>query len=442
MAVLGMLFIATAFLARQMGIDNNDRWGLGRFLLLGVGLVFWTGVVWLQTSLPRQQCVEWIGHHPLVRLTQEGWNRIQMAWRQSWLVRLLTVWRARLARLPGVRSLLAASLERQALFWAGAGLLITLVVYAWLATAGTMQQLVPTSSFYDMQARAFLHGQLSLLEEPPAQLLALENPYDVRARQDLSYIWDISLYKGHYYVYWGPVPALLAAAFRAVSGNGLGDETLAFLFLCLLAGVQTLWLLDLRRELFPQSAPGWLLGFVMLVGLANPIPFMIARLMVYEVSILAGQFFLLSGVLLAKKGFHSERISTLKWLLAGLMLGLALSSRINLLPVMVWVVVILAGRTLQVTRGKWRPILKPALAAGLAGGVILTGLMFYNQARFDSPFEFGSRYQLTVTDINHGYATVVSPDYIFPNLYTYLLRPVQTVGHFPFIYASWVSTLR
>jgi len=61
---------------------------------------------------------------------------------------------------------------------------------------------------------SFLRGQLSLLEEPNPQLTELQNPYDP-AQRTVPYHWDASYYKGKYYLYWGPVPAL---AFAAVEG--------------------------------------------------------------------------------------------------------------------------------------------------------------------------------------------------------------------------------
>jgi hypothetical protein len=72
----------------------------------------------------------------------------------------------------------------------------------------------PYTRYYDRQADAFLAGSLSLLEKPPAELLALANPYDYHNREGLGYLWDASLYRGKYYLYWGPVPALVAAGVK------------------------------------------------------------------------------------------------------------------------------------------------------------------------------------------------------------------------------------
>ncbi len=60
-------------------------------------------------------------------------------------------------------------------------------------------------------------------------LLALSNPYDPDARKGIpglqveqpGTIWDMSLYDGRVYLYWGPAPALLLSAIKLrLSGSG------------------------------------------------------------------------------------------------------------------------------------------------------------------------------------------------------------------------------
>jgi hypothetical protein len=51
----------------------------------------------------------------------------------------------------------------------------------------------------------------------------------------------------------------------------------------------------------------------------------------------------------------------------------------------------------------------------------------YNYARFDSPFEFGTRYQVTLQRFTtHG-------KYFIPNIYSYLFAPVKWSCRFPFV---------
>ena len=63
-------------------------------------------------------------------------------------------------------------------------------------------------------ATAFEHGSFSLEAKPNPALLALPDPYDPSARAGINYPKDFSLYKGRYYLYFGPVPALILAIFK------------------------------------------------------------------------------------------------------------------------------------------------------------------------------------------------------------------------------------
>lgn len=75
---------------------------------------------------------------------------------------------------------------------------------------------------YGALAHSLLNGRLDLEADPPAELLALDNPYDAGAR-DAAQIndihWDHAFYNGRYYVYFGIVPCLLfQLPFEALTG--------------------------------------------------------------------------------------------------------------------------------------------------------------------------------------------------------------------------------
>ena len=41
LAVAGLLLVMAAIFARQVGLDNNDHWGIGRYLLAAAGVSLW-----------------------------------------------------------------------------------------------------------------------------------------------------------------------------------------------------------------------------------------------------------------------------------------------------------------------------------------------------------------------------------------------------------------
>ncbi len=75
-------------------------------------------------------------------------------------------------------------------------------------------------------------------------------------------------------------------------------------------------------------------------------------------------------------------------------------------------------------------LLAPLAAVALALGA-------YNFARFDSPFEFGHRYQLTGWNLNRQYRNVFSADHVPLNLFNYLLNDFKTLEVFPFVKPKW-----
>src|SRR5688500_7458198 len=188
------------------------------------------------------------------------------------------------------------------------------LVYVFLATAGTFAELPNQSDYYDRMAEGFRAGHLYLEEKPSAALLAKENPYaDKWARLGL---WDAILYEDRYYFYWGPVPALLVVAFKAMSGSAgtVNDQWLGLLFMLgrFYGGAALILSLCRMRALSP---PPWLAALSIAVfGLAGPGPFIVARPQVYEASLAAGQCFLVWGLWAAFQGlFRGER--RIPWLL-------------------------------------------------------------------------------------------------------------------------------
>src|SRR5713101_86638 len=63
------------------------------------------------------------------------------------------------------------------------------------------------SDYYNLLSDAFLAGRLSLVVEPSKELLNLPDPYDPSLNAKFR-LHDASLYKGKYYLYFGPVPAV------------------------------------------------------------------------------------------------------------------------------------------------------------------------------------------------------------------------------------------
>jgi len=391
-----------AVFAYRLGIDNTPNWGAAR---IGMALVGGLGILLLAGST--------------------------FFSRKSISSEIQPVIQADVAQKDG-------------LVWVWAGGAVAVLVALWYITSGTLTRWTPYWGYFDMQADAFRAGQLALLQEPPQELLDLPNPYDWRAREGIDHLWDATLYQGKYYLYWGPVPALVASAVKIFAPAAVvEDQFLLFGFYVGIVVCLGLLLHWIRSRLF-QSVPAWSAGVLLLVGaLSLPPLWLINRPTVYETAIAGAQFFLLAGLYAAVRGFEGQETpGAVKWqLLAGVAWGAAVGCRFNTALVVVFLFAVFALAVFwRAGRLAVSPVRVKHIGFMLIPLVIWAGgLLWYNAARFGSPLETGHRYQLTGIALPADYGQVFSTEYILPNFYNIMLRPlvIEREG-FPFVFTPFI----
>jgi hypothetical protein len=285
--------------------------------------------------------------------------------------------------------------------------------------------------YYNLLVNGFLAGHLHLLLKPAPQLVHLSNPYDPVANAPYA-VHDLSLYHGQYYLYWGPVPALLLFLpfrlfFMGEMPDSLAVALFAFAGACF--GI-ALFRYLVRRYLI--ATPRWMLalGTVAIVT-GSALPFMLRRTAVYEVAISAAYCMVWAGLyLLATSGL--ERPYRLRRLALGsLCLGLAVGCRPTmivpaLLPLglLVWIIV---REPLARREVLW-------ISVALAGPLAVCGVLLaaYNVLRFGSITEFGQHYQLAGFDVRT--KVFGSLSYIPPGAWYYLLAPAHVTAAFPYFH--------
>jgi hypothetical protein len=315
--------------------------------------------------------------------------------------------------------------------------ILIIMIYVWVVSAGHWTAWPSTDDSYSQLAEGFDHKQLSLLTKPDPALLALRHPYDYNSRQNVPYLWDASLYNGKYYIYWGPVPALILVLIKLLYNGNIGDQYITFAFITGTLLFSILMLLSIQSDFF-SALPTWevLIG-VFVVGLVTPIPWLLHRPYVYEAAISGEQFFLIGGIYWAYSALTKPSISKWSLLLAGTFWVFAFGSRVvAALPI-----AFLIGILLFVTAKNFRGsnFAETVLACLAIGTPIVLGIAaygWYNWARFGSIYEFGLRYQLNKDNLLNNYDLVFSTSYIRINLKNYLLNPLQTVSTFPFVQAN------
>ena len=170
------------------------------------------------------------------------------------------------------------------------------------------------------------------------------------------------------------------------------------------------------------------------LGLVTFTPLLLARCDVYEVSIGCGYALTMLAVAGIWKALH-EPERRCRWLAAAsLAYGLAVGAR----PSLLFGAVILLVPVAQCWRER-RTVLAPLLAATVPLALIGLGLMLYNALRFDSPFEFGIRYQLAGDP--HLTRQFFSLRYLWFSFRVYFLEPAHWSGRFPFVHDITVPPL-
>lgn len=392
LGILGGILLMMAVFAVPLGLDNDAGWGLSRILLAAVGILL------IVTN--------WI----IVKYSQE-------------IAKIKDV-------LVGLEDSRKVGLSLAIVFILISG------VYFWYGTPA-FENPEFRFDYYGRMAAAFKHGQVHLLDEPPPSLLALNDPYDYVLRYETGVVneipIDITLYKGKYYLYWGPLPSLFLIPFPEEVISQIKDKFIGYFFACGVLLYLTLFIFQLWKRTKP-SLPNWFPTFFTLVtGLSIPALWMIKTAGIYEAAIFGGQFFFIGGYYWLYHALSDEKISTKKLLLGGIHWAFAMGTRLT-----VWPAILLgATATLLYLLKDYKliPLRKIFISPLLFGLPLFAALLllgWYNYARFDSVTDFGLKYQLANTD----YRSFTSPFasyYIKSNLHNYFTFPVAIQEKFPFI---------
>jgi hypothetical protein len=308
------------------------------------------------------------------------------------------------------------------------------VLYVFIITAGTFTHWPGWNANYNLQAEGFRAGHLYLLTPVSPELLAKANPYDwanVRL-----WFWDATLYKGRYYLYWGPLPALMLAGFKTVFriDQEIGDQYPLFLFYTMYLVAGALVIERMARRLFPGVPFALVVLAVIVFGCANPTPYMIATPGIYEAAIIGGQAFLLLGLLFAFNAVwraDSRPPPRVQLVAAGCCWVFAIACRASV-GVAVFALCLLALFAARAPgRAGWWQLVRNGCWLGGPVTLGILGLLAYNKARFDSWLEFGLRYQLNTLPL------VSSRKFVPLNLFSYMLRPLAHACRFPFLSAYY-----
>jgi hypothetical protein len=186
--------------ANQLGLDDNPVWGIKRFGIFFIGLLV------LSISLFYRE------HNFIGQAIHTSTGRFYLA----------------VSMLSG----------------------FIIIIYIWFISIGLWTSWPNETNYYDLLATAFSRGQLAVDVQPDPALLAMENVYEPENREGIPILWDATLYKGKYYLYWGPSPALFLAIFKLFSEQQIGDKVITFVFTVGAFIFAVLLILELRKKYF------------------------------------------------------------------------------------------------------------------------------------------------------------------------------------------------
>lgn len=298
---------------------------------------------------------------------------------------------------------------------------------------------------YQKLAKALSEGHFYLDDTPSPALKALDNPYDknLRNTEGAPYVWDTAYYNGKYYVYFGIVPVLLFyLPFYLMTGSDF--PTWIGILIAEAAIIIGLFFLlhAIIKKYFKKVSLGVfiLMDFFMLIGCGI---FIIAgNATFYMIPISMAVALTIWGLYLWIRSISRQdgRINTAQLVFGSLCMALVAGCRPQLclgsflaLPLFLPVF----RQKLKAQSGRGRTLLS---IAGFALPYIAVAafLMYYNTARFGSPFDFGANYNLTTNDMtSRGFHL----DRLPTGAYMYLIQPPAFTASFPFLH-SVLSNIR
>ncbi|MDF7663702.1 glycosyltransferase [Bifidobacterium sp. ESL0763] len=315
---------------------------------------------------------------------------------------------------------------------------------------------------YGHLADSLIAGRTTIDLPVPQELARAADPYDPQAREALlahgvsPIYWDYAFHGGHWYSYFGVLPALLLfAPFRIVTswfvpgGRMLPAGVAVALLLLGVAAFGSLLVIRLIGRVAPRASLATVSLALALVAVGSNAGYLAFRMNFYVIPFAAslllstmGLWFWLGAAGPASRRRHAlvfDGAPPLSWphLTAG---ALCVAANFGCRPTFVLVALLalplfwpqirlaLPGR--QATRRDVRSIVAACCAMLLPALVVVAPLMAYNQVRFGSPLDFGERYQITVADMTRHHTPLADLPAVIGY---YLFLPLRATHAFPFL---------
>lgn len=296
---------------------------------------------------------------------------------------------------------------------------------------------------YIQQFDAFMKGQLHLDVKPDERLALLKNPYDLAERtfHGIDYMWDRAYFDGKYFSYFGVTPLLLVYFPYYFLTGSLPNAGLVMAVFCVMTAVFFALAVEEYAKISGKKHFGYFTAFCTVSGFLASFALIIARgqQRFYYIAGMAGMAFSAAFIMFMLKAVGSQKIKRIIYFaLAGISFGLGFHSRVNsVVPLAIVAVAFVLLWAIKRFKEKQVGTLFAEMAAlGTPVVIAVVASMLYNKARFGSFFDFGTAYQLTISDTSfysiglHG---------IMPAFFHYFLQGFHFVQEFPYVGMNYIA---
>ena len=285
---------------------------------------------------------------------------------------------------------------------------------------------------------ALKQGKTYLLQETSEKLLELENPYDHISRgnleRDVDYKWDTAYYKGHFYIYFGILPAILIfLPYNLLTGGYLKVSIVVLLFSIFVFILLKEILLKLITKYFKNIPFKNVFYYLIILCSGTLILYANGMSRIYELVIVAGLYFSLQGIFFIIKSLEKDEHRYRNIFLGSLFLALAVACRPTDLLISIIILPYLISLFIKYVKNikeNKLNLLKLIFSVAIPYLSVGIGLMYYNYIRFENVFDFGAKYQLTINNMIELESRLFTiPMGILSNLF----KVPHFVPYFPFI---------
>lgn len=331
----------------------------------------------------------------------------------------------------------------------GQRVFITILLFAQLAAAAGVTLGNPDycnprwvhHSQYHQLAVALSEGHFDLDIQPSPELLQMENPYDKYERdaKNVDFQWDTAFYDGKYYSYFGILPVLVyylpyylitGQAFFTVVGIVINSAFIIAGVFFLLHVLVKKYFKNVSLGLFVMLECMLLLGSGFLL-IVNPPSF-------YNMPVSMAVALTLWGLYFWVRAVKDETFIDRRFLAAGAVcMALVAACRPQVVAGSFLIIPIFWKPFKACLKKSKKEAVVHLVTAAIPYVIVAALLMYYNFARFGSPFDFGANYNLTTNDMTHRGFHI---DRLPFGLFTYLFQPINLVGRFPFMSSVRLST--